>query len=392
MDKLLNISALTEKFASGGTLRDDGGYGVVASYGDIRAEYNTIRTGIGIVNLSGSGLFKISGEGAVDFVSELVTRDIEFLDTEHVVFTLMLDDKGDILDLVSLYRLEDSFLIETSAMKRDTITAWLRERCGGADNVELEDLGSTHSLIGFEGPHAWKLAQTLITFEISSLPYQSFVETDIQGVQMLFIRSGFTGEYGYKVVAPHEMACSLWEQLMEFSGDEDDEQSEDERYVVAPVGAEALEIAMLEVRQPNAKVDGSISVYEACVEWFVSFPKEHYIGRDALMGPLQQSVNQRLVGFTAKAENEAEVEASAEVVLSLEVGNSVIIEDIKIGSIVQVVYSPILDKYLGLALVDQTFAVSGIQIEALDRTGERIRLTTQSSPYVIPKSWSIKMI
>ncbi|WP_258278556.1 aminomethyltransferase family protein [Paenibacillus sp. SC116] len=370
MINVLNMSELTKSLAEHGVLRDESGYGVIAAFQGAEHEYRALRNHVGLIDLSASGLYLISGEDFVEFVSSLLTKDIDFLDIEKTLTSLMLDEDGHIIDMVSVYRLEQSILIETSAARRDKVGAWLAER--KSDGVEIENWNATRTMIGFEGPYAWQLAQTIVPFDISSLPYQAFVEIELEEEPIVFIRSGFTGEYGYKIIVPHDQAIPTWKQLKEWK---------EEDVLVEPVGFEALEIAMLEVRQPRAQIEANgLSVYEAAVQWFVSYHKEEYVGHAALQQQLQQENKQHLVGFTA---------ADA---LTIEIGNAVMLSSNKVGRIVQLTYSPTLEKKLGLALLDDACAVSGIELEGINEAGESVVLNTVSSPYVLPKSWSIKMI
>ncbi|TVX89520.1 aminomethyl transferase family protein [Paenibacillus agilis] len=374
MINVLNMSELTKSLSEHGVLRDESGYGVIASFQGAEHEYHALRNHVGLIDLSASGLYVISGEDFVEFVSSLLTKDIDFLDIEKTLTSLMLDEDGQIIDMVSVYRLEQAILIETSAAKRDKVGAWLAER--KSDGVEIENWNATKTMIGFEGPYAWKLAQTIVPFDISSVPYQAFVEIDLEDEPIVFIRSGFTGEYGYKIIVPHHQAISTWEQLKAWEEEEGELEIK-----IEPVGLEALEIAMLEVRQPRAQVEGNgLTVYEAAVQWFVSYHKEAYVGYSALQEQLQQENKQHLIGFTADN------------TLTLEIGNAVMLSSNKVGHIVQLAYSPTLEKKLGLALLDDACAVSGIELEGINEAGESIVLNTVSSPYVLPKSWSIKMI
>lgn len=364
----MKTTILTEASKQNGTLVDINGYAVVATYTNEVEEYDALRNGVGLYDLSAAGKFVVGGDAHLEFMNQLVTKDIEFLDVEKTIFTLLLNDEGNVIDAVTLYKREESILIETSVAGRDAVGAWLEAR--KTDEVELEDVSDKLSILAFEGPYSWKAGAGLIDFDISLLPFQSFVENEINGHQAIFCRNGVTGEYGYKVVIESEAAPALWEQLLGHDATQ---------YPVKPIGHATLEVAMLEVRQPNVLVETKeLNVFESCLEWVVSFYKEDFVGREALEAKREEGVNRRLIGFS--------LEEGA-----LSEQDPLVLEQETIGTVLQVRESGALGKKLGLALVDEQFAVSGIALEATNQAGERVTLQTISSPYILPKSWSIKI-
>ncbi|MBL0387159.1 aminomethyltransferase family protein [Tumebacillus sp. ITR2] len=364
----MKTSILTQATQANGNLIEVGGHAVVATYTTEGEEYDALRNGIGIYDLSAVGKFEVGGDEHVNFLNELVTKDIEFLDVEKSIFTLLLNEEGNVIDAVTLHKKEESIIIETSVNGRDAVGAWLQER--KTDEVEITDLSDDYALIAFEGPYSWKAAASLIDYDISLLPFQAFVATEIEGSEALLFRNGVTGEYGYKVLLANDAAVALWEKLVAHDA---------ASYPVKAVGHSTLEIAMLEVRQPNVLVETEgLNVFESSLEWVVSFYKENFVGRDALDAKRGDGVNRRIVGFSIE-----EGELSEQ--------DSVVLEDETIGTVLQVRNSGALGKKLGLALVDELFAVSGIALQAQNQAGERVTINTISSPYILPKSWAIKI-
>ena len=366
----MKTSTLTEFLLANGESRKEGEYAVVTTYTDTNEEYGVLRSAIGLIDFSAAGKFRIGGDEHVQFVNRLVTKDIEFLDVEKSIYTAMLFEDGRIMDLVTLYKQEDAIIMEASPERRDQVWNWLMEQ--KLEDVELEDLSDAWASIAFEGPYAWKLGQSLVNFEISSLPFQSFVEIEWKGHKSMLARVGGTGEYGYKLIIPAELAIESWNELLGFTEDD---------LKVQAVGQEALDVSFLEVRQPSIKVEGlNLNLYEACLEWLLTPHKEEFIGISALQGQKEKADGRKLVGFTFNKENE------------LNQGDDLLIEDTKVGHVMQVHYSPSLEKNLGIGIVEQFFAVSGIEMEGLNTAGERVIVETKSSPYVLPKSWSIKIL
>ena len=367
----MNLTLLTKEVMGNGCTREVGGYTEVISYVEVVEEYNVLRKGVGLIDLSACGKLKLTGEAHVEFINRTVSKDIEYLDVEKTALTLLLDYEGKVIDLITVFKLEDSILLQTSTGKRQQVLDWFNEL--KTDGVEVEDLSDTMAIVAFEGPYAWKLGQTLINFEISSLPFQSFTEIEYAGEPAIFARTGVTGEYGYQVLVPMSAAPELWRALL---------ATPKEDYVVQQVGTEAISIAMMEVRQPTIEIQtGDLSVYEACLEWLISFHKESFIGLESINAQHKRGIARRIIGFAFDSGN------------SLAPGDLVVVDNVTVGQILQAKYSPGIQRNLGLAIVNQTFAVSGIEMEGLNgQLNKRVPIETLSSPYVIPKSWSIKII
>ena len=349
-----------------------GGYDVVSLYTELETEYTTIRNHVALIDNSANGKFKVTGEEHVEFVNQFLSFDIEYLDIEKTTFAMVLNEEAQVIDLVTVYKQEDYLLIETSVSKRNEVFDFLTSHLEN-DEIIIEDLSDTLAAIAFEGPYAWNVGQQLIDFDISSLPFQSFVETIWNGETIVFARTGVTGEYGYKVLLSMESAMNLWNLLVEIKGD---------HFHVQPVGTEALTITMLEIRQPNIEFEANgLSVFESGLEWLFSFEKEEFIAMDAITELREQKVEKRLVGFVFDKEE------------SLTTGDAIMVENENVGTVVQVEFSYSIDKHLALAVVMDEFAVSGLEMGALSsESGTRVEIKTVSSPYITPKSWAIKIV
>ncbi|WP_203363919.1 aminomethyltransferase family protein [Bacillus sp. REN10] len=370
MNKTLKLPSFTKSIFDNYQLVDKGGYGVVHNYRDVEEEYAAIRNKAGIYDATANGLFKITGDSFLEFTNELITIDIEFLDIEKSVFTLMLEDSGDIVDLVTLYLDEDHILLETSPERREIIFQMLNEH-NSKQQVEIEDLSEEFAILQVEGPLAWKVCEKLIDFEISALPFQSFCKTEIEGQSTMLARTGLTGEYGYKIFIRSDQANGLVNFLL-------DQQESDGDVIL--VGHKALSITMLEIRQPNIEFDlNGLSVFEAAVEWLITSNKEYFIGKENLMNKQRKNHSKVVVGFSVE-EN-----------IGIQRGDVVLMDKI-VGEIIQIEYSYSLGKYIGLILIAKEIGVSNLTMDVvIERLNCPIQLKTISSPYVVPLSWTNKI-
>ncbi|HEX8779653.1 MAG TPA: glycine cleavage T C-terminal barrel domain-containing protein [Nocardioides sp.] len=322
-------------------------------------EYKVLRERAAVLDLSGHRLVEVTGAGANEFAQRVLARDVEYLTSERCMMSLVLDESGQVVDQVLAFGREDGILLESSCGAGTRLIEHLRQQ--NDEGVEITDRSGELTVLALEGPYAWGVVGRLIDGELASLPFESVVDTTWNGVDIIFARTGFTGEYGYQMIVPVDAAAELWRQSLEHAG---------------PAGLEALELAMLEVRQPIPRHEavGGASVIEIGANWLVDVTKDEFVGRAAVLAAFESGQGRRTVGF---AGGDTVPAAGARVLACGE----------DIGEVVHAVRSAGLGSTLGLARVDADLAAAGLEF-----TVDGVEVTTLTSPYIVPKSWSIPII
>jgi glycine cleavage system aminomethyltransferase T len=334
------------------------GYDVPWHYGDAEAEYHTLRDRQGVIDLSSCGLISLVGD-AVGFLQQVLARDVEYLNSERCMVSLVQDEEGVPVDIVTVYGRDDGALLESSFGNVDRLLAHLeRYNDGGIELVRRDDL----VIVGLEGPYAWGVVGRLIDQELTALPFEAVAETVWQGHDITLARSGFTGEYGYKIICDVTTASSLWAQAAQ---------------IAPPIGQQALEIGMLEVRQPvlYREVGPGDRVQALGYNWLVDSTKEDFVGRDRM---LEDDAVTRTIGFVGDA-----------VVAD---GSAVLAGGEQIGVVVHSLHSFGVGRTLGLMRVHADFAAAGLDLTVSGPGGVEHEVHTKSSTYIVPKSWSVPII
>lgn len=334
---------------------------VAWTYTDLVAEYTALRTNAALIDHGANGLLAVTGD-ALPFLNRVLTRDVEYLGTDRCMTSLVLTEEGQALDIVTVYGLEDGYLLESSTGRCSALLAHL-QACAD-DSVDVIDMRDERCIVGIEGPYAWSVVGKALSDELTALPYESVVEADWGESPVLFARTGSTGEYGYKIIAEIDVASRLWETLVQD---------------ITPVGQAALEIAMVEVRQPifhRELVSGT--VLEAGANWLIDRNKEEFIGRDAVQEMCGDPATTRRIGIELDHDD-----AAALLDISLTV------EGRQIGTIVHAISSPAIGNVLALAQIDVDVAAAGLEFECQSSDGTTLTAKTLSSPYVTPTSWGV---
>ncbi|MGC5015539.1 aminomethyltransferase family protein [Streptosporangium sp. DT93] len=352
-------NVLATRHPEGTVYGDVGDTTVPLRFSSLSQEYQVLRERAAVLDLEGHGLIEITGPSAVDLAQRLLARDVEYLTSDRCMMSLVLDESGRVVDQVIAFGREDGLLLESSCGAGARLLDHVLAHAG--DGVEVVDRSSELTVIGLEGPYAWGVVGRLIDGELASLPFESVVDTEWNGVEMIFARTGYTGEYGYQMIVPREAAAELWAGALEHA---------------QPAGQEALELAMLEVRQPipRHEITPNVSVIEIGANWLVDITKADFVGRDAVVEAFESGGGRRTIGFTGGDGVPAP-------------GTRVLAGGQDVGEVVHAVHSAGLGATLGLARVDPELAAAG-----LDLTVDGLGVTTLTSPYIVPKSWSIPII
>ncbi len=334
---------------------------VAWQYRPVNEEYRALRESAALLDHSGVGLIRVTGPGATDLMQRAAARDVEYMFPERCLTTLLLDSDGDIVDLVVIYRVEDGYSLETSFGRSETTAAHLVELSRLEDHrAVVSDASGDVVILGLEGPGALECASEAVDDVLASLPFQGVASVQHQGSNVVVSRTGYTGEYGYKFLAPSTAGQSLSEALLR---------------VAEPVGMRALEVAMLEVRQPilHRELGTGANAVNCGFQWLVESGKPDFVGREALMAQ-HESRDHATVGFETR-------DTSADLL-----GSRILVDDLHVGSVVFAAYSPGRGNVLGIARIESSWAASGIDLKAETRIG-RVPVRTLSSPYVVPRSW-----
>src|SRR6185312_14088254 len=112
---------------------------------------------------------------------------------------------------------------------------------------------------------------------------------EVAGARAMISRTGYTGEEGFEIFVPPNMADKVWQALLESGRSAD----------VIPCGLGARYTLRLEaaMRLYGNDIDESTSVLEAGLDWTVAWDKKDFIGRDRLVEQRGKGLARTLVGF-----------------------------------------------------------------------------------------------
>lgn len=272
-DEVLNTTPLTDvHVALGGRMVVFGGYSMPVQYPEgILKEHLWTRENAGAFDVSHMGpsfleLNAKSGDGEADhraiaaIAETLVCGDIRGLKPGQLRYTLLLNDRGGVIDDLMIGRpllpdRQGMLYVIVNAGAKDGDFALIEAAAGDAAKLIRAD---DRALIAVQGPKAAEVVGAIIP-EALDLGFMQFRRIDLHGAGLVVSRSGYTGEDGFEILVPAASAAAFWGRLLA-----------DER--VKPIGLGARDSLRLEAGLPlyGHDLDETTSPAEASLAFAVS--------------------------------------------------------------------------------------------------------------------------
>ncbi len=282
--KKLVLSDLHESI--GGKMVDFVGYYMPVQYEGVKAEHHTVRTRVGVFDVSHMGEIFVNGEDAEDFLQYVTSNDVSKLIPGKIQYSCMPNGKGGIVDDLLVYKLaESSYLLVVNASNLDKDWAWLN--ANNKWECELSNASDEYSLLAVQGPQSIALLQELTDVNLSEINYYNFKIGRIAGIEdVILSRTGYTGEIGFELYVKNESAKQLWDAIFSTSVE------------LKPIGLAARDTLRLEKGfcLYGNDINDTTSPIEAGLGWITKFTKE-FINHEQLKVQKEGGVSKKLVGL-----------------------------------------------------------------------------------------------
>lgn len=254
----------------GGTFSEDGGWWWFDTLGDVRAEYNAVRTNVGVWDLSPLIKWKFEGPQAAEAAHFINANDILGAKPGKVKYGPFLNAAGAVLDDGTIYKISDDLLY---VMTNDEGHApHFAENLSGFD-VEVTNVTREMPHLTFQGPNSRKLVQSLTDVDLESTKYFTFIPEKVQvaGATGYLARTGFSGELGYEFFTTPGEIEQVFDAVVEKGA--------------VPFGVGAIYPLRLEAGLliPGYDYDpGETNPFDCGLEKFVRMDKNSFLGREPL--------------------------------------------------------------------------------------------------------------
>ena len=266
------------------------GWDMPVEYSGITNEHLAVRTRAGVFDVSHMGEIEIAGKNALAAVQLISSNDASGLSTGQAQYAALTTPEGTFVDDMLVYRMAPShFMLVVNAANTAKDFAWISEQIKAVGDVAAIDSSSRYALIAVQGPAAREVLQPLATIDLADIGYYRFGYGEVAAARATISRTGYTGEDGYEIFVPPNVADRLWQAILESGRSAD----------VIPCGLGARDTLRLEaaMRLYGNDIDETTTVLEAGLGWTIGWKKSDFIGRERLMEQKENGTARRLVGF-----------------------------------------------------------------------------------------------
>jgi aminomethyltransferase len=389
MPKHTPFHSRTSALSQGESWQDWSGYVTPAMYElDHIHEYNTIRMGSALFDISPLFKYTVRGPDAEALLDRMVLRDVSKCRVGQVLYTGWCDDDGKIIDDGTIARLSEECFRVTAAIPT---FGWFEDNASGFD-VEIEDVTDAYGALALQGPTSRDLLQQLADADLSGLAYFRAVETKLAGISTSLARTGYTGDLGYEIFVEPQHAEALYDAIFETG----------QAYQLMPAGNAALDMARIEAGLLLIDVDFQSSVktifdlqkstpYELDFGWMVKLDKPYFVGQAALRAERQRGPAWATVGLEVDLEALEKLYARFSMPLHLPYASwgdqrPIYADEGKrehIGRATSGTWSPVMKRYVVIARVKPRYAKLGTRVY-FEETIEAERLAVSATVVEMP--------
>ncbi|RWL42943.1 MAG: sarcosine oxidase subunit alpha [Mesorhizobium sp.] len=314
----------------------------------VTREVKAVRSGVGFCDVSTLGKIDVHGPDAGAFLDRVYINAFSSLAVGKARYGLMLREDGIVYDDGTTSRLaEDHYFLTTTTAKAGLVMQHLefcRQVLFPELDVQLTSVSDQWAQFSIAGPSARKLLQQIVdeSEDLSNegFPFMGAREVKLRGgLKARLFRISFSGEMAFEISVPTRYGEAMARNLM-IAG---------KPFGVTPYGTEALGVMRIEKGHvAGPELNGTTTAGDLGLGKMMSTKKDFIgrvmAGREALTAPNRQVV----VGIkpTDKARR---LRSGAHIIPKGETPGP----NNDQGYVTSVCFSPVLDQWIGLGLVER---------------------------------------
>ena len=268
----------------GAKMVDFGGWNMPINYGSQINEHKTVRSNVGIFDVSHMSVFDLHGSEQIDFLRNLLPNDVAKISSPNrALYSPLLDESGGIMDDLIVYNLGSHYRIISNCATSSQNHKWFKKHSEDYD-VEVtfrKDL----SIIAVQGPNSLKILKKIGMENLDDL-----IDFDLKMLNSTMVaKTGYTGEEGFEIVVKSSEVQSLWKKLIEAEA--------------SPIGLGARDTLRLEagLNLYGTDMDTSNHPFESNLAWTIDLSdnERNFIGKSSLE-KINKESSKELVGIILK--------------------------------------------------------------------------------------------
>jgi len=321
------------------------GYNMPVQFEGVNAEHETVRTKVGVFDVSHMGEFWVLGPKAFDLVQKVTTNDVAALTDGKVQYSCFPNGKGGIVDDLLVYRVnQETYLLVVNASNIDKDWQWINSQ--NTMGAKLINESDETAQLAVQGPKALATLQKLTETDLTTIPYYTFKVINFAGFDnILMSATGYTGEKNsFEIYFPNALAEKIWNEVFKAG----------EEFGIKPIGLGARDTLRLEMAfcLYGNDINDTTSPIEAGLGWITKFVDGNdFVDRPLFEYQKDNGVEKRLKGFEMIDKG---IPRQHYPICDA--------DGIEIGEVTSGTMSPSLKKAIGMGYVKSEFSKLGAEI------------------------------
>jgi aminomethyltransferase len=336
-------------------------------------EYFAVRNGVGLFDTSPLFKYRVYGPDAERLLAGVLVRDIRTCRPGRAQYTLWCDERGFVMEDGVVFRYSENDFLLTAARP---VLGWLSAHTGRL-RVGFEDVSDSYGVLAIQGPRSRAALAELLP-AVDSLTFMEHAPAKIGSAPVTLSRTGYTGDLGFEVWVGADDALDVLDAVLDAG----------RPHSMRPYGEEAMNMLRIEAGLPLIDVEWHnsrlaftdherVSPTELGMGWMLRGLQDDdraFIGGDAIRRELAGRTSRwasvsvvvdwqewdELYRGAGMLPPKNEHPLSYESMLYDEDGTQV-------GYVTSFMYSPVLQRHIGLARVHPHLAPSKDSAGALVR-------------------------
>jgi aminomethyltransferase len=264
------------------------GYNMPVQYEGVNAEHETVRTSVGVFDVSHMGEFFLKGENALALIQKVTSNDASKLVDGKAQYSCLPNNDGGIVDDLIVYKITDNdYMLVVNASNIEKDWNWISSH--NDLGVNMTNASDDYSLLAIQGPKAAAAMQSLTNIDLANMAYYSFQIGEFAGIKDVIVSAtGYTGSGGFEIYFKNEDAETIWNKVFETGA----------AFGIKPIGLAARDTLRLEMGfcLYGNDINDTTSPIEAGLGWITKFDKE-FTNSANLKAEKEAGVSKKLVGF-----------------------------------------------------------------------------------------------
>jgi aminomethyltransferase len=300
-------------------------------------------------------LFIYGAEDLTIDLEKIFPVDLKILKINQSKYSFLMNDKGGIYDDLIITKIRDGYqIILNAACKNDDLKI-IKKKLNDKYQLELKE---NLSLIALQGPGAKDVLGKVIP-EINNLKFMHGENFTFNDLSIYITRSGYTGEDGFEISIPNEIAENFTKVLLDNGS--------------KLIGLGARDTLRMEAGLClyGNDIDTETTPIEANLKWAISKKRinDQYPGSEIIKKQIQSGVKKLRVGIKP----ESKVIARANTKIFNE-------KNIEIGKITSGTFGPSVDHPISMGYVDNNYSSLDAKI-FLEIRGKKVSANICKLPF-----------